>query len=82
MHDLQIDFNFKIDLNLILIRLRFILSNYSLMFFKQVNDKQTDWRACFFSENVHIVEDFEIWTLIVAIINGGIIFRQTTGIPK
>ena len=52
MHDLQIDFNFKIDLNLILIRLRFILSNYSLMFFKQVNDKQTDWRACFFSENV------------------------------
>ena len=52
------------------------------MFFKQVNDKQTDWRACFFSENVHIVEDFEIWTLIVAIINGGIIFRQTTGIPK
>ena len=27
-----------------------------------------------------IVEDFEIWTLIAAIINGGIIFRQTPGI--
>ena len=29
-----------------------------------------------------IVEDFEIWTLIATIINGGIIFRQTAGIPK
>ena len=29
-----------------------------------------------------IVEDFEIWTLIAAIINGGIIFRQTPGISK
>ena len=50
------------------------------MFFKQVNDKQIDWRACFFWKR--IVEDFEIWTLIAAIINGGIIFRQTTGISK
>ena len=74
MHDLQIDFNFKIDLNLILIRLRFILSNYSLMFFKQVNDKQTDWRACIFWKCIYIVE--------AAIINGGIIFRQTAGISK
>ena len=29
-----------------------------------------------------IVEDFEIWTLIAAIINGGIILRQSTGISK
>ena len=33
------------------------------MFFKQVNDKQIDWRACFFWKR--IVEDFEIWTLKV-----------------
>ena len=41
--------------------------------FKQVNDKQTDWRA-FFSGN--IFEGFEILTLIAAIIISGIIFRQ------
>ena len=48
--------------------------------FKQVNDKQTDWRACFFWK--HIFEDFEILTLIAAIFISGIIFRQTTGISK
>ena len=80
MHDLQIDFDFKIDLNLKIYKVKIYFIKLQSGVCQKFIDKQIDWRACFFWKR--IVEDFKIWTLIAAIINGGIIFRQTTGISK